>query len=387
MEAETSAAEEPAVDSKIKSFYNQYFQEIMYNNTFGNLFRLTSFGESHGEAVGGVIDGFPSGIPIDTAFIQNELNRRRPGQSQLTTSRKEADQVELLSGVFNGISTGCPIGFIVRNTNQHSTDYDNMKDVFRPSHADYVYMQKYGIRDHRGGGRSSARETIARVVGGALAKLALSRIGISITAYTSQVGPYRLDNDYTKYDFDCIEKNPVRCPDMEIAAQMSEYIHRIKGEGDTIGGCITCVVKGTPIGLGQPVFGKLHAALGHAMLSINAAKGFEYGQGFSNMEQKGSEQNDLFYDNNGVIDVKTNRSGGIQGGISNGKDIYFRVAFKPVATILKEQPTVDIHGKETTLTARGRHDPCVLPRAVPIVEAMTAMTLLDYYLLDKATRL
>ncbi len=359
----------------------------MYNNTFGNLFRLTSFGESHGEAIGGIIDGFPCGIPIDLSFIQNELDRRRPGQSDLTTPRKEADKVELLSGIFNGISTGCPIGFIVRNTNQHSGDYDNMKDIFRPSHADYVYMQKYGIRDHRGGGRSSARETISRVVGGAFAKLALKQIGVRITAFTSQVGPYKLDNDYTKYDFDCIEKNPVRCPDMKMAALMSEYIYGIKSEGDTIGGCITCVIKGTPIGLGQPVFGKLHAALGYAMLSINAAKGFEYGQGFSNMEQKGSEQNDIFYNNDGKINTKTNRSGGIQGGISNGKDIYFRIAFKPVATILKEQSTVDIHGNETTLKARGRHDPCVLPRAVPIVEAMAAMTLLDYYLLDKATRL
>ena len=356
-------------------------------NSFGNIFRLTSFGESHGKGVGGVIDGFPSGITIDEEFVQQELNRRRPGQSILTTARKEADEVEFLSGIYEGVSTGCPIGFAVWNTNQHSNDYDNMKDVYRPSHADYTYTQKYGIRDHRGGGRSSARETIARVVAGALAKLALRQLGISITAFTSQVGPFKLDKDYTAYDLTSIENNPVRCPDQDLARQMADYIFRIKGEGDTIGGVISCVIKGCPVGLGQPVFGKLHAALGNAMLSINAVKGFEYGQGFSNMELKGSQQNDIFYNNNGEIGFRSNRSGGIQGGISNGQDIYFRVAFKPVATVLMEQPTVDIHGNETILKARGRHDPCVLPRAVPIVEAMAAMTLLDYYLLDKASTL
>ncbi len=359
----------------------------MYNNTFGNIFRLTSFGESHGKAIGGVIDGFPAGITIDMEFIQKELNRRRPGQSAITTARKEADEVEFLSGIYEGVSTGCPIGFAVWNTNQHSNDYDNMKDVYRPSHADYTYTQKYGIRDHRGGGRSSARETIARVVAGALAKLALRQLGISITAFTSQVGPFKLDKDYTAYDLTSIENNPVRCPDQDLARQMADYIFRIKGEGDTIGGVISCVIKGCPVGLGQPVFGKLHAALGNAMLSINAVKGFEYGQGFSNMELKGSQQNDIFYNNNGEIGFRSNRSGGIQGGISNGQDIYFRVAFKPVATVLMEQPTVDIHENETILKARGRHDPCVLPRAVPIVEAMAAMTLLDYYLLDKASTL
>lgn len=359
----------------------------MYNNTFGNIFRLTSFGESHGKAIGGVIDGFPAGITIDMEFIQKELNRRRPGQSAITTARKEADEVEFLSGIYEGVSTGCPIGFAVWNTNQHSNDYDNMKDVYRPSHADYTYTQKYGIRDHRGGGRSSARETIARVVAGALAKLALRQLGISITAFTSQVGPFKLDKDYTAYDLTSIENNPVRCPDQDLARQMADYIFRIKGEGDTIGGVISCVIKGCPVGLGQPVFGKLHAALGNAMLSINAVKGFEYGQGFSNMELKGSQQNDIFYNNNGEIGFRSNRSGGIQGGISNGQDIYFRVAFKPVATVLMEQPTVDIYGNETILKARGRHDPCVLPRAVPIVEAMAAMTLLDYYLLDKASTL
>ncbi|MEJ8763185.1 chorismate synthase [Phocaeicola sp. HCN-40430] len=359
----------------------------MYNNTFGNLFRLTSFGESHGKAIGGVIDGFPAGIVIDMDFIQQELNRRRPGQSAITTARKEADEVEFLSGIYEGVSTGCPIGFAVWNTNQHSNDYDNMKDVYRPSHADYTYTEKYGIRDHRGGGRSSARETIARVVAGALAKLALRQLGIQITAFTSQVGPYILEKDYTQYDLTRIEENSVRCPDQELAAKMADYIYKIKGEGNTIGGVISCVIKGCPIGLGQPVFGKLHAALGNAMLSINAVKGFEYGQGFGSMEQKGSEQNDIFYNENGKIALRTNRSGGIQGGISNGEDIYFRVAFKPVATVLMEQPTVDRLGNETILKARGRHDPCVLPRAVPIVEAMAAMTILDHYLLNKTTRL
>lgn len=359
----------------------------MYNNTFGTLFRLTSFGESHGKAVGGVIDGFPAGIAIDTDFIQQELNRRRPGQSSITTPRKEADAVEVLSGIFDGVSTGCPIGFVVWNTNQHSSDYDNMKDVFRPSHADYTYTQKYGIRDHRGGGRSSARETISRVVAGALAKLALRQLGIRITAYTAQVGPLRVDKPYTELDLSNIEQNSVRCPDPEMVQRMEELIYKTKGEGNTIGGVITCVIQGCPAGLGQPVFGKLHAALGSAMLSINAAKGFEYGQGFGSMDQKGSEQNDLFFNDNGHISTRTNRSGGIQGGISNGQDIYFNVAFKPVATVLMEQQTVDIHGNDTILKARGRHDACVLPRAVPVVEAMAAMTLLDQYLLNKATHL
>lgn len=359
----------------------------MYNNTLGTLFRLTSFGESHGKAVGGVIDGFPAGITIDTDFIQQELNRRRPGQSSITTPRKEADAVEFLSGIFDGVSTGCPIGFVVWNTNQHSSDYDNMKDVFRPSHADYTYAQKYGIRDHRGGGRSSARETISRVVAGALAKLALRQLGIRITAYTAQVGPLRVDKPYTELDLSNIERNSVRCPDPEMAQRMEELIYKTKGEGNTIGGVITCIIQGCPAGLGQPVFGKLHAALGSAMLSINAAKGFEYGQGFGSMDQKGSEQNDLFFNDNGHISTRTNRSGGIQGGISNGQEIYFNVAFKPVATVLMEQQTVDIHGNDTILKARGRHDACVLPRAVPVVEAMAAMTLLDQYLLNKATHL
>ena len=356
-------------------------------NSFGRIFRLTTFGESHGEAIGGVIDGMPAGIDIDLDFIQSELNRRRPGQSQLTTSRQEADKVELLSGVFEGRSTGCPIGFIVRNTNQHSNDYDNMRSLFRPSHADYTYQTKYGIRDHRGGGRSSARITISRCVGGALAKLVLRQKGISVQAYTSQVGNIALDRDYQRYDLSLTDMNPVRCPDPEKAAQMEDLILKVKGEGDTIGGVITCVIKGCPAGLGEPEFGKLHAALGQAMLSINAVKGFEYGEGFEGVTARGSEQNDIFRSENGRITTATNHSGGIQGGISNGQDIYFRVAFKPVATLLQEQETVDKDGNPTILTAKGRHDPCVLPRAVPVVESMAAMVILDNILLKNSANL
>lgn len=357
------------------------------SNTFGNIFRLTTFGESHGPGIGGVIDGFPAGITIDTAFVQQELNRRKPGQSQLTTSRKEADEVEFLSGIFEGKSTGCPIGFLVRNTNQHSADYDNMQDLYRPSHADFTYHKKYGIRDHCGGGRSSARETIARCVGGALAKLALRQIGVSFYAYTSQVGDIKLEHDYTHYDLSRIEDNPVRCPDAEKAQEMEQLISEVKSKGDTIGGIITGVIKGCPIGLGEPVFGKLHAALGASMLSINAVKGFEYGAGFAGVEQRGSEQNDVFCQKNDKIGTRTNHSGGIQGGISNGEDIYFKVAFKPVATILMDQETVTKNADATIFKAKGRHDPCVLPRAVPIVEAMAAMTILDYYLINKSTQL
>lgn len=355
-------------------------------NTFGNLFTLTSFGESHGTAVGGVVDGMPAGVEIDLDFIQKELNRRRPGQSKLTTSRKEPDQVELLSGVFEGKSTGAPIGFIVKNTNQHSKDYDNMRELFRPSHADYTYFKKFGIRDHRGGGRSSARITIARCVGGALAKLALRQLGIEIKAYTSQVGPIKLEKDYRKYDLDLIEQTAVRCPDKEKAAEMEALIDEVKTAGDTIGGIITGIIKGCPVGLGEPEFNKLHAQLGAAMLGINAAKGFEYGEGFDNMTARGSEQNDVMT-TNGSSAWLSNHSGGIQGGISNGQDIYFRVAFKPVATILQPQNTVDIEGQSTTFKAQGRHDPCVLPRAVPIVEAMAAMVILDHYLLNQTIRL
>ena len=354
-------------------------------NTTGRIFRLTTFGESHGEAIGGVVDGMPAGIPIDLDFIQQELNRRRPGQSSITTSRNEADKVELLSGVFEGKSTGCPIGFIVRNTNQHSNDYDNMRQLFRPSHADYTYTQKYGLRDHRGGGRSSARITISRCVAGALAKLVLRQLGIQITAYTSQVGTIALDNDYHRYNLSLTESNDVRCPDQQKAEEMIQLIQQVKAEGDTIGGTITCVIQGCPVGLGEPEFGKLHAQLGAAMLSINAVKGFEYGEGFAGVTQRGSEQNDIFtVGSDSAVTTETNHSGGIQGGISNGQDIYFRVAFKPVATLLREQNTVDIHGQTTKLTARGRHDACVLPRAVPVVEAMAAITILDAYLVNKA---
>ncbi len=356
-------------------------------NTFGNIFTLTTFGESHGTAVGGVIDGYPAGVAIDMEFIQSELSRRRPGQSRITTSRNEQDQVELLSGVFEGKSTGAPIGFEVRNANQRSRDYDNMRALFRPSHADYTYYNKYGIRDHRGGGRSSARITIARCVGGALAKLALRQLGISVTAYTSQVGDIRLDKDYMRYDLSSIESNIVRCPDSAVAKQMEDLIASVKADGDTIGGVITCVIKGCPVGLGEPEFGKLHAQLGAAMLGINAVKGFEYGEGFAGVTQRGSQQNDPFVTKDGKTSTLTNHSGGIQGGISNGEDIYFRVAFKPVATIMKQQETVNIAGEETTFTAQGRHDPCVLPRAVPIVEAMAAMVILDNYLLNKSARL
>jgi len=352
-------------------------------NTFGNIFRLTSFGESHGAGIGGVIDGCPAGIEVDMDFIQNELDRRRPGQSKITTPRKEADKVEFFSGIFEGKTTGTPIGFMVWNTNQHSSDYDNLKDIYRPSHADYTYAQKYGIRDHKGGGRSSARETIARCVGGALAKLVLKQLNIDIIAYTSQVGSIILEKNYTEYDLSLIESTPVRCPDMEKADQMIELITEVKSKGDTIGGVITCVIKGVPVGLGEPVFGKLHAALGNAMLSINAVKGFEYGDGFD-VNHRGSEVNDRFYSQDDTITTLSNHSGGIQGGISNGQDIYFRVAFKPVATILMEQDTVDVNANNVQLKARGRHDACVLPRAVPIVEAMAAMTILDYYLLNKA---
>lgn len=352
-------------------------------NTFGNIFTLTTFGESHGAAVGGVVDGMPPGIVIDTDFIQSELDRRRPGQSKLTTSRSEADRVELLSGVFEGKSTGCPIGFIVRNTNQRSADYDDMRDIFRPSHADYTYQQKYGIRDHRGGGRSSARITISRCVGGALAKLVLRQHGIRITAYTSQVGDVALDADYHRYDLSLVETNDVRCPDEAKARQMEDLIMEVKAAGDTIGGVITCVVTGCPPGVGEPEFSKLNAMLGGAMLSINAAKGFEIGDGFACVTSRGSQQNDVFRSNgDGTVSTVSNHSGGIQGGISNGEDIFFRTAFKPVATILTPQHTVDRQGVDITFCPHGRHDPCVLPRAVPIVEAMTAMTILDYLMLE-----
>ena len=356
-------------------------------NEFGIIYRLTSFGESHGAAVGGVVDGMPAGITIDVDEVQRQLNRRRPGQSAIVTQRNEKDRVRFLSGIFEGVTTGTPIGFVVENEDHHSNDYSNIRDVFRPSHADYTYTSKYGIRDYRGGGRSSARETIARVVAGALAMQALGQIGVTVTAYTSQVGNIALDNDYRHYDLSTIESNEVRCPDADAAARMHELIRQVQADGDTIGGTVTCVVKGVPVGLGEPVFDKLHARLAFAMMSINAAKGFDYGMGFDGVGNRGSQMNDAFICTDGHISTTTNRSGGIQGGISNGEDIYFRVAFKPVATLLRDVETIDKDGRATTLHARGRHDPCVLPRAVPIVEAMAAMTIFDMYLLNRTARL
>jgi chorismate synthase len=355
-------------------------------NTFGNIYRLTSFGESHGVGIGGVIDGCPSGLFVDMTFVRQELARRRPGQSSITTSRKETDEVEFLSGICDGYTTGAPIGFFVRNENRRSSDYDAMKDLFRPSHADYTYQIKYGIRDPHGGGRASARETITRCVGGAIAKLLLRRRGITIRAYTSQVAHIRLEGSYKEYNLDLTETNAVRCPDPHKAAEMETFISEVKAAGDTAGGIVSCVAQGVPAGLGEPVFGKLHAALGAAMLSIHAVKGFDYGVGFDAPLYRGSEQNDRFFNDGNGIRTRTNFSGGIQGGISNGEDIYFRVAFKAVPTLLMEQETVDRNGHNVILKACGRHDPCVLPRAVPVVEAMTAMTLLDYLLLasDKA---
>ncbi len=356
-------------------------------NTFGHLFTLTTFGESHGEAIGGVVDGMPAGIAVDTEYIQHELDRRRPGQSVLTTSRSEADRVRLLSGVFEGRSTGCPIGFIIENTDQRSADYEQLRTLLRPSHADYTYLSKYGIRDHRGGGRASARITASRCVAGALARLALRPLGISIRAYTSAVGDIALSRDYTRYDLNRTEDNAVRCPDAATAAEMERLIGRVRAEGDTVGGIVTCVARGCPAGWGEPEFGKLHARLGAAMLSINAAKGFDYGDGFDSARMLGSQHNDRFTATEGRTATATNHSGGIQGGISNGEDIYFRVAFKPVPTLSQPQDTVDIYGQPATVDPRGRHDPCVVPRAVPIVEAMTAMVLLDEYLFDKAGRM
>lgn len=355
-------------------------------NTFGNRFRLTTFGESHGNAVGGVIDGMPAGVAIDGTFVQEELNRRKPGQSDITTARKEDDRVEFLSGLFEGKTTGTPIAFSVRNTNQHSSDYSDIKDKYRPSHADYTYAMKYGIRDYRGGGRSSARETISRIVGGALAKTYLKQSGVSIQAYTSQAGEVVLDKPYTQLDLSKTEASVMRCPDAETSDKMEKLVREVKLQGDTVGGVITCVIKGCPVGLGEPVFGKLHAQLAAAMLSINAAKGFEYGMGFEGVGHRGSEMNDVFYSDELGIHTQTNHSGGIQGGISNGEDIYFRVAFKPVPTLLTMQKTVNEKGDEVEMTARGRHDPCVLPRAVPIVEAMAAMVIMDALLLGKGRR-
>ena len=353
-------------------------------NTFGTLLRLTTFGESHGEAIGGVLDGYPSGILIDKEYIHTQMMRRRPGQSAITTSRNEADEVEFLSGIFEGRSTGTPIAFIIRNNNNHSADYENLRNVYRPSHADYVYTAKYGVRDHRGGGRSSARETAVRVCAGALAQLVLKEHGIEICAYTSRVGDIELPGSYEEHDLSAVDSNVVRCPNAQVAARMEQLILDVKREGDTVGGVVTCVVKGVPVGLGEPLYDKLSARLAQAMLSINAAKGFEYGNGFAGACGRGSQQNDIFCVKDGHVGTTTNNSGGIQGGISNGMDIYFRVAFKPVATLLMQQPTISVSGEETTVLARGRHDPCVVPRAVPVVEAMSALTILDFLLISKA---
>ncbi|WP_024480932.1 chorismate synthase [Cellulophaga baltica] len=354
----------------------------MAGNTYGTIFKLSTFGESHGVAIGGVIDGCPAGIAINLEEIQNELNRRKPGQSAIVTQRKEPDTVEFYSGIFEGVTTGTPIGFAIHNTNQKSHDYTHIKDSYRPSHADYVYDQKYGFRDYRGGGRSSARETASRVVAGAIAKQFVS--AIKINAYVSQVGTLKLDKNYQDLDFSLTESNPVRCPDPATAAKMEDYIKEIRKEGDTIGGIVTCVIQNVPIGLGEPVFDKLHAELGKAMLSINAVKGFEYGSGFEGVTQKGSDHNDQ-YNSDGT--TKTNNSGGIQGGISNGMDIYFNVAFKPVATVIQPYETIDKEGNMIQTQGKGRHDPCVVPRAVPIVEAMAAIVLADFTLLNRTIKL
>ena len=354
----------------------------MAGNTYGTIFKLSTFGESHGKAIGGVIDGCPAGVELDLEAIQRDLDRRKPGQSAIVTQRKEPDEVEFFSGIFEGKTTGTPIGFAIHNTNQKSKDYSHIKDSYRPSHADYVYDEKYGIRDYRGGGRSSARETASRVVAGAIAKQFLNPL--SINAYVSAVGNIKLEADPATVDLAEIENNPVRCPDQAKAAEMEAYIKQIRKEGDTIGGIVTCVIKNIPVGLGEPVFDKLHAELGKAMLSINAVKGFEYGSGFEGTSMKGSAHNDLF---NTDGTTKTNQSGGVQGGISNGMDIYFRVAFKPVATIMQNQETINSKGDTVAMQGKGMHDPCVVPRAVPIVEAMAALVLADFKLLKRTNKI
>jgi chorismate synthase len=353
------------------------------SNSFGKLFKITTFGESHGPAIGGVIDGCPPGIELDLEAIQNELNRRKPGQSKIVTQRKEPDEVEFYSGIFEGKTTGTSIGFVIKNTNQKSKDYSHIAKTYRPSHADFTYDKKYkGNRDYRGGGRTSARETANWVVGGAVAKQVLKNI--SIHAYTSSIGQVQVDTPYQDLDFSKIESNIARCPDPKKAEEMIELVSSIKKQGDTIGGTVTCVIQNVPVGLGAPIFNKLHAALAHAMLSINAVKGFEYGSGFEGATLKGSEHNDIF---NSDGSTKTNNSGGVQGGISNGMDIYFKVAFKPVATLIQKQMTIDSDGNEVEMMGKGRHDPCVVPRAIPIVEAMTAMVLADFLMLDQATNI
>jgi len=354
----------------------------MAGNSFGNIFKLTTFGESHGEALGGIIDGCPAGLSISLDAIEAEMQRRKPGQSSIVTQRKEPDTVKFLSGIFEGKTTGTPIGFIIENTNQKSKDYSHIKDTYRPSHADYTYDKKYGNRDYRGGGRSSARETACRVAAGAIAKQLLK--DIKITAYVSAVGELSLQKKYSEVNFNEIENNPVRCADADMASKMETYIKEIRKQGDTVGGQVTCVIENIPVGLGEPVFDKLHAQLGKAMLSINAVKGFEYGSGFGGTKMKGSEHNDLF---NKDGSTKTNYSGGVQGGISNGEPIYFNVAFKPVATIMQKQQTINSEGEQVNMQGKGRHDPCVVPRAVPIVEAMAALVLADFWLLNKVAKL
>jgi chorismate synthase len=356
----------------------------MAGNSFGTLLKLTTFGESHGEAVGGILDGFPSNFTIDKNAVQHQLDRRKPGQSRIVTQRKESDTVQFLSGIFEGKTTGAPIAFLVVNENQKSADYDHLKDAYRPSHADYTYDQKYGHRDYRGGGRSSARETVARVIAGALAQQFLAQIGIRVQSFVQQVGAVKVPQPFSQLDLSLIDETIVRCPDLETAKSMISLIESIRKEGDTIGGIIQCVITGCPIGLGEPVFDKLHAELGKAMLSINAVKGFEIGSGFSSVDQKGSQHNDIFVsDSTKTIKTSSNNSGGIQGGISNGELLYFNVAFKPVATIMQVQPSVNAAGEDISLQGKGRHDPCVLPRAVPIVDAMAALVIMDFYLRNR----
>lgn len=356
----------------------------MAGNSFGQLFRVTTFGESHGPMIGVVIDGCPPGLKLDLEFIQKQMDRRKPGQSKITTQRKEEDKVDFVSGVFEGKTTGTPLAALIANAGQREKDYDHLSEVYRPSHGDFTYDAKYGHRDYRGGGRSSARETAARVVAGAVAQLFLAESGIKIKAFVSQVGPVILDKNYDELDLNLIDENPVRCPDLKIAGRMQSTIEEVRKEGDTIGGVISAVIFGCPTGLGEPVFDRLHADLGKAMLSINAAKGFEYGLGFNSVVLKGSQHNDIFFKEKGKVRTKTNNSGGIQAGISNGMDIHFRVAFKPVATLMKEQQTIDKKGKSTVIQGKGRHDPCVVPRAVPIVEAMAAITLMDHLLRSRS---
>ena len=355
------------------------------SNVYGTLFKISTFGESHGPAIGVIIDGCPAGLDIDEAFIQSELDRRKPGQSKITTQRKEDDTFKILSGVFEGKSTGTPIAIVIENQDQRSKDYSHIAETFRPSHADYTYEAKYGNRDYRGGGRSSARETAARVAAGAIAKLLLKKNGVDINAFVSQVGDVKAPH-YTQLDLSKTEDNIIRCPDAGTAEKMISLIDQVRLDRDTIGGIVTCVIKNTPVGLGEPVFDKLHAELGKAMLSINAVKGFEYGSGFEGTTLRGSQHNDEFYNDGGRIRTKTNFSGGVQGGISNGEDIYFNVAFKPVSTIMQDQTTVDKHGNESTVSGKGRHDPCVVPRAVPIVEAMAALVLADFLMRGKASK-